>query len=99
MVSSSTEKLTSLPPFLVRFSTLFFAGTVWRERTFETSVASVECNTGVSFLWLSLVCTVCVVFSLVWVVVSSVSVIFLVHFFGVMRCSVGSMSISGHHGL
>ena len=99
MVSSSTEKLTSLPSFLVRFSTLFFAGTVWKERIFETSVALVECNTGVSFLWLSLVCTVCVVLSLVWVVVSSVSVIFLVRFLGVMRYSVGSMYISGHRGL
>ena len=56
----------SLPPCLAWVSVLlFFAGKVWRERTFETGVASSECNTGVSLLWLSLVCTVCVVLSLV----------------------------------
>ena len=81
MVSSSKAKLMSLPPCLAWVSVLlFFAGKVWRERTFETDVASSECNTGVSLLWLSLVCTVCVILSLVWVVVSSISVIFLVRF-------------------
>ena len=43
---------------------LVFCGQSWRERTFETGVASSECNTGVSLLWLSLDSTVCVVLSL-----------------------------------
>ena len=64
--TSSKEKLMlkrSLPPCLDWVSVLFFAGKVGG-RTFETGVASSECNTGVSLLWLSLDSTVCVVLSL-----------------------------------
>ena len=96
MVSSSKAKLMSLPPCLAWVSVLlFFVGKVWRERTFETDVASSECNTGVSLLWLSSLCHFIIGLSCGQLHQRDISGAF----FGAMRYSVGSMCISGQCGL
>ena len=70
MVSSKEKPMSAraLPPSRLDFGVsvlVDFAGCARTERTFETDVASSECNTVVFLLWISLVCTVCVVLSLV----------------------------------